>query len=84
MPSKRTPSNRKSPDTAGPRTEQPIDIDDAAIDETATVEPDEDLVDLANPGDDSASADEEPAPAKGAWRERDANRRAHGSDDFKA
>jgi hypothetical protein len=85
MPSKRTPSHPKSPETADPRTKQPIDIDDATIDETATVEPDEDLVELSNPGDDTTNADEkEPSPPKGAWRGRDANRRAHGSDDLKA
>jgi hypothetical protein len=83
MASKRTPSNRKSPDTVDPGSEQLIDIDDATIDETATVDPDENLVELANPDDDSAGADEDPAPVKGEWRERDANRRAHGSDDLK-
>jgi hypothetical protein len=84
MPSKRTPSNRKDPDTVDRRSEQPIDIDDATIDETATVDPDKDLVELANPDEDSTGTDEDPAPAKGEWRGRDANRRAHGSDDLKA
>ena len=83
MPSKRTSSNRKSPDSADPRTDQPIDIDDAIIDETATVVPDEDLVELANPDDGSKTAEDEPSPPKGTWRERDANRRAHGPDDLK-
>jgi hypothetical protein len=84
MPSKRTPSNRKSTQAADPRTKQPIDIDDATIDETATVDPDEELVELANPDDDGTKTDEEPAREKGTWRERDANRRSHGSDDLKA
>jgi hypothetical protein len=83
MPSKRTSSNRNSPDVADP-SQQPIDIDDAAIDETATVEPDEDLVELANPDRGKAAAEERPARAPGKWRERDANRRAHGPDDLKA
>jgi hypothetical protein len=83
MPSKRPSSNRSTSDKTPPPRQQPIDIDDAAIDETATVEPDEGLVELANPDDDPAKPGE-PARPKGAWRDRDANRRAHGSDDLKA
>jgi hypothetical protein len=83
MPSKRPSSNRNTSENAPPRSHQPIDIDDAAIDETAAVEPDEGLVELANPDDEHANADE-PARPKGAWRKRDANRRAHGPDDLKA
>ena len=76
MPAKRTPSNRESPDPADTHQPEPIDIDDASIDETATVEPDEDLSELANEDDVSAP--------KGTWRERDSNRRAHGPDDLKS
>ena len=42
MPSKRPSSNPKTTDKESPRSEQPIDIDDASIDETASVETDED------------------------------------------
>ena len=76
MPAKRPRSNRKTTDRAPADSPRPIDIDDAAIDETASVQPDEDLVELANP-------DDQPAP-KSTWRERDADRRAHGDDDLKA
>ena len=82
MPSKRPYSNRKTIDKEVPRSAQLIDIDDASIDETASVESGEDLVELSNPNDD---ADEPEAERpKGAWRDRDANRRAHGPDDLKA
>lgn len=57
-------------------TDQPIEIDEALIDETARVDPDENLRELSNP--------DEVAPKKGVWRERDANRRSHGADDLKA
>ena len=83
MPSKRPSSNPKTTDKEVPRSEQPIDIDDASIDETASVETDEDLAELANPDADTDEADEPERP-KGAWRNRDANRRAHGTDDLKA
>ncbi|MEZ5285173.1 MAG: hypothetical protein R2712_10265 [Vicinamibacterales bacterium] len=76
IPSERTTSNGGSPDAATERTDKPIDIDDAAIDESASVDPNRSLTDNAN--------DEPAAPEKGAWRERDANRRAHGPDDLKA
>ena len=82
MPSKRPSSNPKTTDKEAPRTEQPIDIDDASIDETASVEADEDLVELANPDADATEVDS--GRPKGKWRDRDANRRAHGADDLKA
>ena len=72
----RPASDPNDPDRAPAGTPQPIDIDDASIDETARVNPDEELKDLANP-------EEKPAPKMG-WRERDANRRGHGADDLKA
>lgn len=83
MPSKPTPSNPRSPEKAEPIPERSIDIDDAAIDESAVVYPDEELDELSNPDDDS-SPNDPASPREGAWRERDANRRAHGEDDLKA
>jgi hypothetical protein len=83
MPSKRPSSNPKTTDKEVPGSEQPIDIDDASIDETASVETDEDLVELSNPDADADEADGPERP-KGAWRNRDANRRAHGADDLRA
>jgi hypothetical protein len=83
MPAKRTPSNPRTPEKAEPIPERSIDIDDAAIDESAVVDPDEELDELANPDDDS-TPDDPASPRKSAWRERDANRRAHGEDDLKA
>ncbi len=83
MPSKRTPSNPRTPEKAEPIPERSIDIDDAAIDESAVVNPDEALDELSNPDDDS-SPNDPASPRKRAWRERDANRRAHGEDDLKA
>ena len=82
MASKRTASNRKGSDAVDPRKDQPIDIDDAAIDETARVVPDEELAELANPDVDREDLENQSEP-KGTWRERDANRRAHGPDDLK-
>jgi hypothetical protein len=89
MPSKRTPSNPRTPEKAEPIPERSIDIDDAAIDESAVVYPDEELDELANPDDggspnDDGSPNDPASPRKSAWRERDANRRAHGEDDLKA
>ena len=63
-----------------PSNDQLIDIDDAAIDESAVVDPDEDLGELANPSDDA----DRDSRREGDWRERDANRRTHGEDDLKA
>lgn len=82
MPSKRPISNPATTETDTPQSQQPIDIDDAVIDETAKVELDETLVELSNPVDDGGDG-KEPDPPKGAWRDRDANRRAHGPDDLK-
>lgn len=83
MPSKRPISNPKTTSTEPPPpSQQPIDIDDAVIDETAVVEVDESLQELANPDDEATERGEQGRP-KGAWRERDANRRAHGPDDLK-
>jgi hypothetical protein len=83
MPAKRTPSTPRTPERAEPIPERSIDIDDAAIDESAVVHPDEELDELANPDDDS-SPNAPASPRKSGWRERDANRRAHGEDDLKA
>ena len=83
MPSKRSSSNPKTTEKEPSRSKQVIDIDDAAIDETASVEVDEDLVELSNPDGEESQEDEE-SRLKGAWRGRDANRRAHGPDDLKA
>jgi hypothetical protein len=83
MPSKRPSSHPGTTQKEPPRSKPDVDIDDASLDETASVEADEDLVELSNPDDDQPQ-DDESSPAKGAWRDRDANRRAHGSDDLKA
>jgi hypothetical protein len=82
MPSKRSSSNPDTTGTAPARPREEIDIDDAAIDESAAVGVDEDLVELANPDDEKS--DEGQSRPQGEWRERDANRRAHGPDDLKS
>jgi hypothetical protein len=83
MPSNRSSLNTGSTESETPRSHQDIDIDDAAIDETASVNPDENLVELSNPDDAAGRKDESDRP-KGAWRGRDADRRANGADDLKA